>query len=207
MTDTESSQQYHILWISLYTIRSNDNSECWIALGWYIIFKYIRRGIHLTNEVLSMLRRNVCSNLLMHKVNTNVPFCIQFPMELLLLQNPSSCTTIWLFSRQLKTIYGIKHRVPGVWLLLLPMYFNCCIFQENPKLYNPFQGPAHLHIQERRFFRGTDLKHILPFSLGGGGCPYFLVELEVIISHCFIHSFMEGTQLTFNIMHTLFALK
>ena len=78
-------------------MRSNYNSQCWIAFGRYITFKYGRIGRHLTNELLSMLRSNTCSNLHMHTLHTDTPFCLQYPMELVLLQNPSPCTEIRFF--------------------------------------------------------------------------------------------------------------
>ena len=42
-------------------------------------------------------------------------------------------------------------------------------------------------------------------SAGEGWGQDIRDELEVIVSHCIIHYFMEGTKLTFNLMHTHFA--
>ena len=46
------------------------------------------------------------------------------------------------FSRQLKTPDGIARRVPGVWVLSFPKYFNCC-----PAFLNTlkFSSPSGVH--------------------------------------------------------------
>ena len=42
------------------------------------------------------------------------------------------------FSRRLKTPEGIARRVPGVWVLSLPTYFNCCpFFLKTPNCRSP----------------------------------------------------------------------
>ena len=171
MNYTESSQKNHLLWIYIYTVISNNNSQFWIAFGRYITLKYVRRGRHLTNEVLSVLRSNFCSNLLMHIVHTNIPFCLKFPMELVLLQNPSPCTKIWFFQGSLRLYMGsrIGYQMYGCSCL---QYTSTVVIFHKTQNYKPLSGDQLIFIFRKGDFSEALIWILYLFSYGEeeGGC-------------------------------------
>ena len=53
------------------------------------------------------------------------------------------------FSRKFRTPNGITRRVPGVWVLPLPTYFNLCLFFLNTTNCKPSSGDQLIFIYRK----------------------------------------------------------
>ena len=91
------------------------------------------------------------------------------------------------FTKRLRTPKGIAQRIPGVWVLSLPMYFNCCPFYlKNPNCRSP-SGEKLIFISKKGIFlfgvgEFAQSVNISPVNLGVGfppPCSPFAENLQI----------------------------
>ena len=101
------------------------------------------------------------------------------------------CLSEVSFSVRFMTSNGIVHRIPGVWVLLLPTYFNCCpFFLNNPNYRTP--SGDHLICISRKGGLSSDKILNFSYSQRGGG-PYLIsifLNIYVITYYFHFHSYL-----------------